>query len=327
MSNTFRKKPGAASHSWKSTPSIDMREARRRIVRAREVASADQHASGAGSAANHGGDRARDADRGPSVRPCRRSRASATSLLPRTIRAPACDTSAPPTAACRQTPAARRAATVTQSESCRLAGSIKARSLRIGSARNQIGSRLARLPVLRKLEPFEPRRRRQLRRDADVLGFERPHERLVHRQRAGLRRLALRPAWRRTARTVRARLRARMRRAPDWRSPHRRSRSSAATTGTACHRNQRHAADGEERHHRHQRQRVTDERRVLEQQMKHEIGTGKRDHRRQRSPIAPQQLHQAGGGENQHHGRERGRVPRMRRTSASARTPPRADSD
>ena len=71
-------------------------------------------------------------------------------------------------------------------ESRRLAGSINARSLRIGSARNQTGSVAPDLPVLRELEPLETRRRRQLRRDAHLFSFERPHERLVHRQRAGL---------------------------------------------------------------------------------------------------------------------------------------------
>ena len=139
-------------------------------------------------------------------------------------------------------------------QSRRLDGSIRARSLRIGSARNQTKPASSDFPVLREFEPFEARRRRQLRSQARLLGFERAHESLVHRQRPGRAVMRLRASSPSTARTAGLGS-ARYATSTGLAIATPAIETSAAATGDSPRGNERCAPDRQERDDRHERQR------------------------------------------------------------------------
>ena len=194
---------------------------------------------------------------------------------------------------------------------------------RIGEKPDRLG--LSGLPVLRQLEPLEPRRRGQLRLDRRPLPL-RAGARTSGASRA--RRAArsapppssprTRAPWDSAPRCTRP--------APGWRSRPRQSRRSPPPRRHRAPRHQRDAAHGEKRHHRHERQGVANERGVLKQQMEDQIRDAERRHGDERSSIAHEQLHDPERREHEHDRRERGAHPRDGRTCASARMRPPAAS-
>ena len=297
-------------------------------LRAREVAAADHHARRVDVAGAPSRDDRREV-RAPRPSAADMPAVSGVSDQPSSANQPGARMRYQRTADGRMPPNAGRATSGqrTSVESSRLRGSIKRE---IAAAPDRRGTTPApALPVFQnfaELQPLEPRRRRQLGANADVFRFERPHERLVHRQRRRVATFAPRLSSP-PARERRALLARRRRRAPDSRSPPPAIEMAAAATGTAANRHERNASDRQEGDHRHERQRVADERRVLKQQVEDQVRDAQRHDRREAAPIAPA----AAARPPRRRGRgRRSRAPwnpRDRRTCASARTRPRAGSD